>query len=419
MLYAGIDWGDSGSVMVVMNDKGKVLKKWKVEQKLEDYEMAVTEISRLEGNPDEVAFAIETPHHPLLHFLVENGYTGYTPNPKSVDRAREIESPSGKKDDYFDALTLANMVRMDRGRLRSFLPDSPATVKLRALCDIHRSLVEMRTALTNRMKHCLKYYWPIAPKLFSKLDSKIAIAFFTRWSDPKTAMDEEQSVISDFMKEHSYPCPKNIGKILAKLRRPSIPLSEAAIEGKTWQLKFLLPQLETLCRQIESCEKEIAIRFDAHPDSAIFQSLLINKNSTSRILVARLLCDFGDRRDRYTSRDEILAIAGVAPVTYETGNGSFRLVKMRRACRKHFRNDIQQLADLYRQHYPWATAIYQVNLSGKKNRHNTALRALGNILLRIVFYLWKTEEQFDAEIYLARRAEQILVQNTHRARKTK
>jgi len=99
MLYAGIDWGDSGSAVAVMNEKGVVLKKWKVKQKLEDYEQMLVEISLLGGGPGDVAFAIETPHHPILHFLVENGYTVYTPNPKSVDRAREMECPSGKKDD--------------------------------------------------------------------------------------------------------------------------------------------------------------------------------------------------------------------------------------------------------------------------------------------------------------------------------
>lgn len=416
MLYAGIDWGDSGNAVAVMNEKGKVLKKWRVKQKQEDYEQMLAALSAFGGSPEECAFAIETPHHPLLHFLIGNGYTGYAPNPKSVDRAREIEHPSGKKDDFFDAETLANMVRLDRGKLRPFLPDSPATMKLRCLCDSHRSLVEARTALINQTKHCIKSYWPDALELFARLDSNIAIAFFQRWPGPEAARRAQQRSVCSFLKQQGYTRPGKIEKITAIMRRPPLPAPPAFMEAKSQQLAFLLPQLDTVRLQAASCEKQIAALFDAHPDAHIFRSLLIKKDSTSRILVARLLCDFGDRRDRYRSRSEILMLAGVVPVTYETGNGNYRVVKMRRACRKNFRNDLHHLADLYYRHHPWAAAIYWEHRN-KNSTHNTALRVLGNVLLKIIYSLWKNEDHFDADIYLARRAAQILIQNARPSRK--
>jgi len=412
MLYVGIDWADSGSVVAAMDRDGTVLRKLKVEQSLEGYERMLAEMSQLESDRRKVAFGIESPHHPLMHFLVEKGYTGYAPNPKSVDRAREIESPSGKKDDFFDAVTIANMVRVDRGKLRPYTPDTPATVKLRILCDAHRSLVEARTAYINQIAHCLKAYWPDALELFSRLDGKVAMKFFARWPDPVSAGRARRQSVIGFLKNHGYTYPRRIEKIMAILRRPPLPVAEAVREAKSLQLSQLLPQFAVVCSQADACEKQIAKRFDVHPDAHIFRSLLISKDSNSRILVARLLCDFGDRRDRYASRKELLALAGVAPVTYETGNGKLRVIKMRRACRKNFRNDVHHLADLYRRHYYWAEAIYQAHRD-ENSGHNTALRALGGVLLKITYGMWKNRSEFDPDIYLARRGEQLLRQSAH------
>ena len=111
-------------------------------------------------------------------------------------------------------------------------------------------------------------------------------------------------------------------------------------------------------------------------------------------------------------------LAGVVPVTHETGNGNYKVVKMRRACRKYFRNDLHHLADLYYRHQPWAAAIYWEHRN-KKCSHNTALRVLGNVLLKITYALWKNEDHFDADIYLARRAGQLLIQSSRTLRKQK
>jgi len=307
------------------------------------------------------------------------------------------------------------MARMDRGRLRPFLPDSPATIKLRILCDTHRSLVETRTAFINQAGHCLKAYWPDALELFGRLDGKVAIAFFLRWPDPASARRAQRRSVISFLKNNGYAWTERIEKIVAALRRPALPVPQAIMEAKSMQLKLLLPQLDTVRRQIASCEKQIADRFDEHPDAHIFRSLLIKKDSEARILVARLLCDFGDRRDRYSSREEILALAGVAPVTYETGNGNFRMVKMRRACRKNFRNDIHHLADLYCRRCSWANAVYWEHRN-ETGGHNSALRVLGNLLLRITYRMWKNGSEFDADIYFARRGEQLLRQQARPAK---
>ena len=48
---------------------------------------------------------------------------------------------AGNKDDRFDAFVLADTLRTDRARLRPLVPDSPATVALRAACRARKDLV--------------------------------------------------------------------------------------------------------------------------------------------------------------------------------------------------------------------------------------------------------------------------------------
>jgi transposase len=51
---------------------------------------------------------------------------------RQVKNLRSRYGAAGAKDDRFDAFVLADVLRTDRARLRPLVPDSPATLALRA-----------------------------------------------------------------------------------------------------------------------------------------------------------------------------------------------------------------------------------------------------------------------------------------------
>ncbi|MEW5946767.1 MAG: hypothetical protein AB1742_11265 [bacterium] len=76
------------------------------------------------------------------------------------------------------------------------------------------------------------------------------------------------------------------------------------------------------------------------------------------------------------------------------------------------------MTDLYRRRSPWAAGIYRAHRTGERG-HNTALRALGATLVKIVFAMWKNGAEFDANIYLARRGAQQLTEQGRRENEEK
>ena len=69
-----------------------------------------------------------------------------------------------------------------------------------------------------------------------------------------------------------------------------------------------------------------------------------------------MLAEWGDCRQAYDGPDAVAALAGVTPVTKQSGK--HRAVHFRWACNKRFRNAITTFADNSRHASPWAAKIY-------------------------------------------------------------
>lgn len=102
--------------------------------------------------------------------------------------------------------------------------------------------------------------------------------------------------------------------------------------------------------------------------------------------------------------------AGFGPVLYQSGK--LKRVHMRRACDKHFRATVHQLAFTSLSRCPWARQYYDQHRA-RGHGHHAALRALANLWMRILFRMWKTGQHYDESRFLADRARHA---SSHRAR---
>ena len=115
---------------------------------------------------------------------------------------------------------------------------------------------------------------------------------------------------------------------------------------------------------IKQLEGSITTRLGEHPDGAIFTSL----PRSGQINAAQVLAEWGDCRQAYDGPDSVAALAGVTPVTNQSGK--HRGVHFRWACNKRFRKAITTFADNSRHASPWAAHIYaQARASGKDHPH--------------------------------------------------
>jgi transposase len=140
-----------------------------------------------DGDPQQVAFGIETDRGPWVQALIAAGYQVYAINPLQVARYRERRAVSGAKSDAGDAHTLADMVRTDRHQLRPVAGDSQQAEAIKVLARAHQTLIWERTRHTLRLRQTLREFFPAALAAFDDLAAADTLDLLGKAPDPASA----------------------------------------------------------------------------------------------------------------------------------------------------------------------------------------------------------------------------------------
>jgi transposase len=133
-----------------------------------------------------------------------------------------------------------------------------------------------------------------------------------------------------------------------------------------------------------------AMRLGEHPDGKIFTSL----PRSGQINAAQMLAEWGDCREAYDSADAVAALAGLTPVTKESGK--HRAVHFRWACSTRFRVAVTTFADNSRHASPWAAAVY-ADATARGHEHQHAVRILARAWTRVIYRCWLNGTPYDPE----------------------
>ena len=294
-------------------------------------------------------------------------------HPNQVKAARDRFRASGGKSDRFDAFVPCELARTDAHRFRVLEPDSDRTKALQALVRSREDLVRARVAMGLQLRADHDRFWPGPTRMFLKLDSRISLAFLTRYPSPEDARLLGEKRMTAFLKAHRYPKPKAAAELLQRLR--SAPAGRAGeIETRTRRTIVLTMTgvLRVLGDQIRALEAEIASQLEAHPDGEIFRSFFRTRSSVVR--AATMLAEIGDCRARYPHREAIASDAGQAPVAVESGK--YRNATFRWACNNRLRGALRTLAHSSRQWNAWAADLY-LQARQRGHDHERALRTVG------------------------------------------
>ena len=395
MTYVGVDWSDNFHVVYVTDETGDSLAAFKVDHTPEGIESLFLKVKEHAQNPAEVLFALETPKGLLSSAILEAGFTLYPINPKAVDRYRDRYKVSGKKDDYFDAMVLANILRTDRQNHRALVPDSLLTRELRAYTDGYQALVKTQTRLTNQITSCLKNYYPVALGIFGKIDQSITLSFLSRFPTPDSFRRGSKAKIENLLKKNHYPgAREKMLEIYALSKKPQFEIEEPIARANSLLLLSLARQTKETLSSLKEFELKIAELLEQHPDTDVFSSL----PGAGKITTAKLISNFGDNRERYGKVSCVQADAGTCPVTI--GSGKSLRVSFRYSCRKPFRAAITQFAFTSLQKSKWAKQRYDKYRHNNSKDHNLALRCLGNAWLEIIYPMWRDRKPYDVEKHL-------------------
>src|ERR1035441_2184914 len=122
-----------------------------------------------DGDPGQVAVAIETDRGLWVQALVAAGYQVYGLNPKQVARFKERYNLSGAKSDAADAHALADMVRAERHQLRAVAAGTAGAQAVKVAARAHQTLIWERTRHTLRLRSALREFFPAALLAYADL----------------------------------------------------------------------------------------------------------------------------------------------------------------------------------------------------------------------------------------------------------
>ena len=124
-LFCGIDWAETHHDVAIIGSDGQLVAKKRIPDDPAGFAQLVELLAEAGDNTEApVPVAIETPRGLLVASLRATGRPVYAINPLAVARYRERHSVARSKSDHADAMTLANILRVDAHLHRRLPADS-------------------------------------------------------------------------------------------------------------------------------------------------------------------------------------------------------------------------------------------------------------------------------------------------------
>ena len=379
IIFVGDDWAKDHHDIHLMDADGAKLASRRLPEGLAGIRSFHELVAAHSEEPSQVVIGIETDRGLWVEALAAAGYQVFAVNPLAVARYRDRHQVSGAKSDAGDAKLLADLVRTDRHNHRLLAGDSPAVEAIKVLARAHQNLIWARTRHTNAMRSALREYYPSALEAFDDLADRDALAILGRAPTPVQAAHLSLSKIRSALKAAGRQ--RNLDsrslQIQDMLRREQLaaPAAVTAAFGATTRAAVGI--IIDINHQISDLEAELSTHFERHPDADIYRSL----PGLGVILGARVLGEFGDDPNRYTTAKSRKNYAGTSPLT--VASGKKRAVLARHVRNRRLYDAIDQWAFCALQTSPGARAYYDHHRAAG-DLHHQALRALGNRLVGIL-----------------------------------
>jgi len=385
--YAGLDWAKDHHCVVIVDAQGRIVADFELDHSLEGWKSFVQKTSAWPN----LAVAIETSQGAAVDQLLQREYTVYPVHPVAAQRYRERKAPSGTKTDHLDAWGLADALRIDGQGWKVLRSMDPLTQQLRLLCRDEVALIEQRTALVNQLQQALLEYYPAALEAFDDWTRPSSWEFILAFPTPQALVSAGKRRWEKFLHTHRLWRPETAQKRLQLFAQADqFKASDPIVRAKSQLALSLGKLLCTLSKQLALYRKQIATLFRDHPEHDLFESL----PGAKEVLAPRLLAAVGSDPGRYGSQEVLQAIAGTAPVSFQSGQ--INKVHIRWACDKFLRHTIHLWADCFRKASAWGQTYYQQKRAEGMG-HACALRCLGQRLLKIIFRMITDRKPYDAE----------------------
>lgn len=400
-LYIGIDWGNQTHAVVCMHPAGEVVLHFSIPHSLEGFLTLDRRRGQLDVPAADCVVALETHHNLLLDFLVDYGYQQFYVVPPSRMKAyRQRYRTNPSKSDQRDAWLLAELLRTDRPHLVAWQPPSAILQQLKAQVSYQAYLTKQVVRTTNRLRQLLWRYYPNATRIFSALDTQIALHFVRAYPTPAAGTALSLAEFTQFTQQYAYPRRKQIPRRYAALQAPQPAPNPHCVAQWAQEAQDLASTALQQVQQLRRLETTVYQRFLEHPDAPLYTSL----PGAGQRLAPALLVKMGEDRQRFPRPAVLQAVAGTSP--YTKTSGKYRKAYYRHACDKAFRRTVQQWARCSLEQSVWANSYYQ-QARPHARTDSEAYRKLAHRWLAILWRLWQDRQPYDEDYHLQQHAQRM------------
>jgi transposase len=316
-------------------------------------------------------------------------------NPMAVARYRERSSVARAKSDHADAVTLANILRVDAHIHRQLPADSELVQAIAVLARAQQDAVWRRSKATNELRSILREYYPafldtFAGKSATNLAKPEARAVLAIAPTPAHAARLTKARVAAALRRagRKRGIDGLAADIVERLRVPQLRQPELVEKAMGRQAMVLLAMLDAACAGADDLEQAATEEFRKHPDHTVITSF----PGLAEVTGARILAEIGDDRERFADDRALKAYAGSAPVTRASG-------KVTSITHRRIKNDrlaaVGWVWATYASINPGPARGHYCRRRDHGDRHAAALRHLFNKMLGQLYHCLQTRQTFD------------------------
>jgi transposase len=332
MVWAGVDSGKRAHHCVVIDASGTVLLSRRVgNDEAELLELVGTVIDLADG--DEVCWATDLNAGGaalLITLLAGHGQRLlYIPG-RVVHHAAATYRGDGKTDAK-DARIIADQARM-RTDLQPVRGADQISVDLRILTSRRTDLICDRVRAINRLRATLLEYFPALERTFDFSKNKAALTLLSEYQTPDRLRRIGVTRLTAWLRKRG--CRNSAAIATAAVGAASQQSSTLPTEFLGSALvSRLAADITAIDQDLVDLDAQINARFQQHDAAEILLSL----PGFGPVLAATFLANIGGNLDGFDTVDRLAAVAGLAPVPYDSGRISGNLHRPRRFNRRLLR----------------------------------------------------------------------------------
>jgi transposase len=413
LLAVGIDCAESFHDVALGRPGEGVIEQFRIDHTAAGVARLIACVD-LEPDPAEVRVVLETRHGVLVETLVDAGFTLLPVNPDLVARRR---GPAKKKDDAEDARICCLLALDQFLDLRKLLPPGDLAGELRAIARDDERAARDQRRLLNGLRADLLATFPAALGIAGDdLGSPVMLKLLASWPPHAQLADLDRAQLEAFARTNRHGWPDRFAaRVHGALAAEQLPVRDYLVRAKATTITLAATQLLALREARKAWQRRMGeLLLGARREGRAKQprnpdpgkaipggEIHLSFPGLGDVLAARVAGEIGDYIEQFGTPNALQCYGGTAPVTRRSGRSEY-VVARRLAHNRYLGAVVHQWAFCSLRASAWAREFYDAKIAKGKS-HHTALRALANRWLELLWHCLTHDVMYDENVHIRNR----------------